>query len=152
MQEKNNGVLPITDNRMTRFMITLEEGVNIVWKTFDDMCGGEIYIKKIPSMKVTDLAIAIDKDAKHEVVGIRPGEKLHEEMIGADDSTYTYEYDDYYKILPAINNWSSSKDLIKDGKPVENGFSYTSDNNREWMSIETLQKWIKNNKNKIGKI
>ena len=152
MQEKNKGMLPITDNRMTRFMITLEEGVELVWKAFDDMCGGEIYIKKIPSMKVTDLAIAIDKDAEHKVVGIRPGEKLHEEMIGADDSTYTYEYDDYYKILPAINNWSSSKDLIKDGKPVENGFSYTSDNNREWMSIETLQKWIKNNKNKIGKI
>ena len=152
IKEKKQGVLPITDKRMTRFMITLEEGVRLVWQGFDDMCGGEIYIKKIPSMKVTDLAIAIDKDAKHEVVGIRPGEKLHEEMIGADDSTYTYEYDDYYKILPAINNWSSSKDLIKDGKPVENGFSYTSDNNREWMSIETLQKWIKNNKNKIGKI
>ena len=152
IKEKKQGVLPITDKRMTRFMITLEEGVGLVWQVFDDMCGGEIYIKKIPSMKVTDLAIAIDKDAKHEVVGIRPGEKLHEEMIGADDSTYTYEYDDYYKILPAINNWSSSKDLIKDGKPVENGFSYTSDNNREWMSIDTLQKWIINNKNKIGQI
>ena len=152
MQEKNNGVLPITDNRMTRFMITLEEGVNLVWKTFDDMCGGEIYVKKIPSMKVTDLAAAIDKDAIQKVIGIRPGEKLHEEMIGEDDSLYTYEYDDYYKILPAINNWSSSKKLIKSGKRVEKNFSYTSDNNREWMSIETLQKWIKNNENKIGKI
>ena len=152
MQEKNNGVLPITDNRMTRFMITLEEGVNLVWKTFDDMCGGEIYVKKIPSMKVTDLAAAIDKDAIQKVIGIRPGEKLHEEMIGEDDSLYTYEYDDYYKILPAINNWSFSKKLIKSGKRVEKNFSYTSDNNREWMSIETLQKWIKNNKNKIGKI
>ncbi len=152
MQEKNNGVLPITDNRMTRFMITLEEGVNLVWKTFDDMCGGEIYVKKIPSMKVTDLAAAIDKDAIQKVIGIRPGEKLHEEMIGEDDSLYTYEYDDYYKILPAINNWSFSKKLIKSGKRVEKNFSYTSDNNREWMSIETLQKWIKNNKNKIGRI
>ena len=152
MQEKNNGVLPITDNRMTRFMITLEEGVNLVWKTFDDMCGGEIYVKKIPSMKVTDLAAAIDKDAIQKVIGIRPGEKLHEEMIGEDDSLYTYEYDDYYKILPAINNWSFSKKLIKSGKRVEKNFSYTSDNNREWMSIETLQKWIKNNENKIGKI
>ena len=152
IKEKKQGVLPITDKRMTRFMITLEEGVRLVWKAFDDMCGGEIYIKKIPSMKVTDLATAIDKDAKHEVVGIRPGEKLHEEMIGADDSTYTYEYDDCYKILPAINNWSSSKVMIKDGKPVENGFSYTSDNNKEWMEIEDLQQWIKNNKNKIGKI
>ena len=152
MQEKNNGVLPITDNRMTRFMITLEEGVNLVWKTFDDMCGGEIYVKKIPSMKVTDLAAAIDKDAIQKVIGIRPGEKLHEEMIGEDDSLYTYEYDDYYKILPAINNWSFSKKLIKSGKRVEKNFSYTSDNNREGMSIETLQKWIKNNENKIGKI
>jgi UDP-N-acetylglucosamine 4,6-dehydratase/5-epimerase len=152
IQEKKHGILPITDKRMTRFMITLEEGVRLVWQTFDDMCGGEIYIKKIPSMKVTDLAIAIDKDAEHKVVGIRPGEKLHEEMIGKDDSAYTYEYDDYYKILPAINNWSSSADLIKDGKLVENGFSYTSDNNKEWMEVETLQKWIKNNKNKIGKI
>ena len=152
MQEKNNGVLPITDNHMTRFMITLEEGVNLVWKTFDDMCGGEIYVKKIPSMKVTDLAAAIDKDAIQKVIGIRPGEKLHEEMIGEDDSLYTYEYDDYYKILPAINNWSFSKKLIKSGKRVEKNFSYTSDNNREWMSIETLQKWIKNNENKIGKI
>ena len=152
IKEKKKGILPITDKRMTRFMITLEEGVRLVWQTFDDMCGGEIYIKKIPSMKVTDLAIAIDKDAEHKVVGIRPGEKLHEEMIGKDDSAYTYEYDDYYKILPAINNWSSSADLIKDGKLVENGFSYTSDNNKEWMEVETLQKWIKNNKNKIGKI
>ena len=152
MQEKNKGMLPITDNRMTRFMITLEEGVELVWKAFDDMCGGEIYVKKIPSMKITDLARAIDKDALQKVIGIRPGEKLHEEMIGEDDSTYTFEYDGFYKILPSINNWSSSKKLIKNGKPVEKGFSYTSYNNKEWMSIETLQEWIKINKDKIGKI
>jgi len=152
IQEKKKGILPITDNRMTRFMITLEEGVELVWKAFNDMCGGEIYVKKIPSMKVTDLATTIDSDAVQKVVGIRPGEKLHEEMIGKDDSNYTYEYDNYYKILPAINNWSSSKKLIKDGKPVESGFSYTSDNNKDWMSIETLHEWINSNKNKIGKI
>ena len=151
MKEKT-GVLPITDNRMTRFMITLEEGVELVWRAFDDMCGGEIYVKKIPSMKITDLATAIDKNAIQKVVGIRPGEKLHEEMIGEDDSPYAYEYDEFYKILPAINNWSSSKKLIKNGKQVENGFSYTSDNNKDWMSIETLQEWINNNRNKIGKI
>jgi FlaA1/EpsC-like NDP-sugar epimerase len=132
-------------------MITLEEGVELVWKAFDDMCGGEIYVKKIPSMKITDLAIAVDKDAIQKVVGIRPGEKLHEEMIGVDDSIYTYEYDGYYKILPAINNWSSSEKLIKDGKKVENNFNYTSDNNKDWMSIEFLQEWINNNKSKIGK-
>jgi len=152
IKEKDKGVLPITDNRMTRFMISLEEGVELVWKAFKDMSGGEIYIKKIPSMKVTDLAIAVDKNAVQEVVGIRPGEKLHEEMIGEDDSPYTYEYDGYYKILPAINNWSNSKKLIKEGKKVENGFSYTSCNNKEWTSIETLQKWITVNKDKIGKI
>jgi UDP-N-acetylglucosamine 4,6-dehydratase/5-epimerase len=152
IKERECGVLPITDNRMTRFMITLEEGVELVWKTFEDMCGGEIYVKKIPSMKVTDLAIAIDKNAAQKIVGIRPGEKLHEEMIGEDDSVYTYEYDNYYKILPAINNWSSSKKLIKNGKPVEEGFSYTSDNNSEWMSIKSLQNWIESNKGEIGKI
>jgi UDP-N-acetylglucosamine 4,6-dehydratase (inverting) len=152
MQEKEKDIFPITDNRMTRFMITLEEGVSLVWKAFDDMSGGEIYVKKIPSMKVTELAKAINKDAVHEIVGIRPGEKLHEEMIGEDDSIYTYEYDGYYKILPAINNWSSSQKLIKKGKKVGKGFSYTSCNNKEWMSIETLQDWIKANKNKIGKI
>jgi len=152
MQEKNKGMLPITDSRMTRFMITLEEGVELVWKAFEDMYGGEIYIKKIPSMKVTDLAIAVDKNSVHKIVGIRPGEKLHEEMIGEDDSTYTYEYNGYYKILPAINNWSSSKKLIKNGKQVEKDFSYTSDNNKDWMNIGTLQEWIKTNKDKIGKI
>ena len=152
MQEKNNGTLPITDNRMTRFMITLEEGVNLVWKAFNDMCGGEIYVKKISSMRVIDLATAVDKDAIQKIVGVRPGEKLHEEMIGEDDSIYTYEYDDYYKILPAINNLSSSKKLIKNGKRVDKNFSYTSDNNKQWMSVETLQEWINNNKNKIGKI
>ena len=151
IQEKNNGILPITDNRMTRFMITLEEGVKLVWTAFDDMHGGGIYVKKIPSMKVIDLATAIDKDAIQEIIGIRPGEKLHEEMIGEDDALYTYEYDDYYKILPAINNWSCSKELIKNGKRVAKDFSYTSDNNREWMSMETLREWVKNNKNKIGK-
>jgi FlaA1/EpsC-like NDP-sugar epimerase len=116
------------------------------------MHGGEIYIKKIPSMKIIDLATTIDKDAIQEVVGIRPGEKLHEEMIGVDDSLYTYEYDDHYKILPALNNWSSSKKLIKNGKRVEKGFSYTSENNEEWMSVKTLHEWIENNKDKIGKI
>jgi len=103
-------------------------------------------------MKVTDIATAIDKNATQKIVGIRPGEKLHEEMIGKDDSMYTYEYDEYYKILPAINNWSSNTKLIKKGKKVDKGFSYTSYNNKEWMSIETLQNWIKENKDKIGNI
>jgi UDP-N-acetylglucosamine 4,6-dehydratase/5-epimerase len=146
------GVFPITDKRMTRFMITLEEGVELVWRAIDDMVGGEIYVKKIPSMKVTDVANAISSKAKQEVIGIRPGEKLHEQMIGVEDSAYTYEYDDYYKILPVINNWSRDSMRINNGKKVKEGFIYSSDTNVDWMSVKTLSDWIIKNKNKIGGI
>lgn len=149
---RDTGVLPITDERMTRFMITLEEGVKLVWHAFDDMEGGEIYVKKIPSMKVTELAKAVAPKAAHKIVGIRPGEKLHEQMIGEEDSFFTYEYPEHFKILPAIHNWASSPARIKDGKKVPEGFSYTSDNNKDWMSIETLEDWIAANQAKIGKI
>lgn len=148
----NKGVLPITDARMTRFMITLEEGVELVWHAFEDMVGGEIYVKKIPSMKVTDVAIASAPEAKHEIVGIRPGEKLHEQMIGTEDALYTYEYPGHFKILPAINNWSKDAARINDGKKVAENFTYCSDNNTEWMSIESLQAWIAQNREKVGKI
>ena len=134
----------ITDKRMTRFMITLEQGIDLVLHAFKDMVGGEIYVKKIPSMKVTDIAKSINPKLKLEYIGIRPGEKLHEEMIGFDDSYYTYEYKDYYKILPAINNWNLDKKRIKKGKLVSEGFSYTSNNNKKWMSIDQLRKWVKN--------
>lgn len=144
------GVFPITDKCMTRFMITLEEGVELVWRAIDDMVGGEIYVKKIPSMKVTDVANAISSKAKQEVIGIRPGEKLHEQMIGVEDASYTYEYDDYYKILPVINNWSSDPMRINNGKKVKEGFIYSSDTNVDWMSVKTLSDWIIKNKNKIG--
>ena len=103
-------------------------------------------------MKVTDVARAVDKNAEHEIVGIRPGEKLHEQMISPEDSHYTYEYNDYYKILPCINNWSSDENRINKGKLVPEGFTYSSDNNSEWMSIEELTTWIDSNRNKIGKI
>lgn len=149
---RERGELPVTDKRMTRFMITLEQGVELVWHAFDDMEGGEIYVKKIPSMKVTDLARAVAPEAKLNYVGIRPGEKLHEQMIGPEDSFYTYEYPEYYKILPTINNWGTSKERIKDGSKVAEGFSYTSDNNAEWMSSETLQEWVADNHEKIGSI
>lgn len=152
MSVREKGVLPITDNRMTRFMISLEQGVEIVWHAFEDMVGGEIYVRKIPSMKVTDLARIVAPECKQEVVGIRPGEKLHEQMIGAEDSYYTYEYSEHFKILPTINEWASSPERIKDGKKVPEGFIYASDNNAEWMTDDQLQAWIDVNREKIGSI
>ena len=151
LSQKDNK-LPITDDRMTRFMITLEEGVKLVWHAFENMFGGEIYVKKIPSMKVTDIALAINDKANQEIIGIRPGEKLHEQMISPEDAANTYEYDDYYKILPAIHEWNHDPKRISDGKLVEPNFSYCSDNNKDWMSVESLGEWIKLNKDKIGKI
>ena len=144
--------LPITDNQMTRFMITLEQGVQLVWKAFEDMVGGEIYVKKIPSMKVIDIANSINPSAKIDIIGIRPGEKLHEEMVSNDDANFTYEYDEYYKILPAINDWHLDKVRIKKGKKVSKDFSYTSKNNNDWMTKEQLKNWIEKNKNSIGLI
>lgn len=150
MTIRNKGVLPITDARMTRFMITLEQGIELVWHAFDDMEGGETYVKKIPSMKVVDLALAIAPEAKLDFVGIRPGEKLHEQMISEEDAAHTYEYPEHFKILPPINNWSNCARRIKDGKRVADGFRYTSDNNTEWMTQAELQAWIGQNSHKIG--
>ena len=149
---RDKGVLPITDKRMTRFMISLEQGVELVWHAFEDMVGGEIYVKKIPSMKVTDIARAVAPECKQEIVGIRPGEKLHEQMIGAEDAYYTFEYPKHFKILPTINNWGSSPERIKDGKKVPLGFVYSSDSNVEWMSDADLKSWIDVNREKIGGI
>jgi len=147
----SKGVLPVTDTRMTRFMITLEQGVDLVWHAFNDMVGGEIYVRKIPSMKMTDVALACAPASKHEIVGIRPGEKLHEQMIGLEDAPHTYEYAEHYKILPAIHNWSLDPKRVNGGKLVAPDFTYCSDNNTEWMSIDTLQEWMARNTEKIGK-
>ena len=144
--------LPITDERMTRFMISLEQGVDLVWTAFEDMEGGESYVKKIPSMKVTDIALVISPDAQHEIVGIRPGEKIHEQMIGMEDSLYTYEYPDYFKILPQINGWHATPERIKDGVRVADDFTYSSETNRDWMTHDELEIWISKNKEKIGVI
>jgi UDP-N-acetylglucosamine 4,6-dehydratase len=149
---KETGELPITDERMTRFMITLEQGVELVWKAFDDMLGGEIYVKKIPSMTILDIAKAVLPNAKIKLIGIRPGEKIHEQMIGFEDAPHTFEYDSYYKILPAIHNWSNDLNRIKNGKKVDENFTYSSDNNKDWMQIADLAKWIETNNSKIGKI
>jgi len=152
MSIADKGVLPITDERMTRFMITLEEGVELVWHAFDDMVGGEIYVKKIPSMKVIDIAKAVAPDASHEVVGIRPGEKLHEQMIGEEDALYTYEYPEHFKILPAIHKWSEDPARINGGVKVEPDFIYSSNNNNQWMTVSVLQDWISKNMSIVGKI
>lgn len=143
----SGGALPITDPSMTRFMITLEQAVNLVWHAFEDMLGGEIYVKKIPSMSITDIAKAVFPGAIHKVIGIRPGEKVHEQMIGPEDAPNTFEYDDYYKILPMIHHWSSDANRIKNGTKVSPGFYYTSDNNKSWMSVEELSQWITMNLN-----
>lgn len=150
-QVKTSGTLPITDSQMTRFMISLEQGVELVWHAFEDMIGGEIYVKKIPSMKVTDIASTIAPDAVQKIIGIRPGEKLHEQMIGEEDAPSTYEYEDYYKILPVINDWGDDPLRIKDGKSVSDGFTYNSATNEEWMTREKLQVWLEANQQKLGK-
>jgi len=152
MSIAEQGVLPVTDERMTRFMISLEQGVDLVWHAFADMQGGEIYVKKIPSMRVTDIARAVAPQARIELVGIRPGEKVHEQMIGAEDSPYTYEYAEHFKILPAIHNWSADAHRIKDGTRVADGFVYSSDGNAEWMDVAALQNWIAANRHRIGAI
>lgn len=152
MDISKSGVLPITDLRMTRFMISLEQGVELIWHAFGDMVGGEIYVKKIPSMKLADIAMAVAPDAQHEIVGIRPGEKLHEQMIGVEDALYTYEYPEHFKILPAIHNWSLDPKRIGGGVLVGADFTYSSENNPEWMSIDSLRLWIERNRTSIGKI
>ena len=152
MSTAEKGVLPITDTRMTRFMISLEQGVELVWHAFDDMVGGEVYVKKIPSMKVTEIAKAVAPESRHEIVGIRPGEKLHEQMIGIEDAPHTYEYAEHFKILPAINNWSDDPNRIKDGVKVAEDFVYTSDLNPDWMASQELTDWISAHKDKIGVI
>ncbi len=149
---RDSGRLPITDRRMTRFMITLQQGVDLVWHAFHDMEGGEIYVKKIPSMNIVDIAKAVSSDARLDHVGIRPGEKLHEQMIGVEDAPFTFEYKEYFKILPALHDWYKDPKRIKNGTPVDENFSYTSDNNSEWMKVETLQDWIAGHSDSIGKI
>ena len=150
-QEKKN-ILTITDKNMTRFMITRREAVDMVWDVAELMQGGEIFIKKIPSMNIMDIAKAIAPKAQYKIIGMRPGEKIHEQMIGLEDAPHTYEYDDHYKILPAIYNWSSDPKRNKGGAKVDENFTYSSDQNKEWMSVKDLQDWIEVNKSKIGKI
>ena len=152
MSQSDSGELPIPDIRMTRFMITLEQAVELSWHAFDDMYGGEIYVKKLPSMTITDIAQAVSSNAKHRIIGIRPGEKIDEQMIGIEDAPYTYEFSEYYKILPAIHDWSNDPARNKGGSKVASNFTYDSRSNLDWMSISQLKEWININKKRIGKI
>lgn len=137
------GEIPITDARMTRFMITLEQAVELVWLAIDEAVGGEIFVPKIPSMKVVDVARAIAPKARHKLIGIRPGEKLHELLIGEDDARSAYEYKRYYKILPMIYDWHHSGERIGAGRKCRDGFVYSSLENKEWMTSNELQSWLK---------
>ncbi len=139
--------LPITDTKMTRFLITLEDGVDFVLKNFERMHGGEIFVPKIPSMYITELAKAMAPSLPHKVIGIRPGEKLHEIMCPADDSHLTLEFDDHYVVCPSIKfthtpNFNKNK-LGEEGKPVEQGFEYNSGGNTQWVSRDELLEMAK---------
>ena len=139
---RERGTLPITDLRMTRFLITLSEAVKTVEYAFSEMEGSEIFVKKIPSVKITDLAQIIGPNCKMEEVGMRPGEKLHEQLISSDESSHTYEFEDYFKILSPLNRWDSCLRRIKGGKKVSEGFVYTSDKNVSWLRNEDLKNWL----------
>ncbi|HDP70439.1 MAG TPA: UDP-N-acetylglucosamine 4,6-dehydratase (inverting) [Actinobacteria bacterium] len=140
VKKKQSGKIPITDKRMTRFWITLEQGVKFVIKCFELMCGGEIFVPKIPSMNIIDLAKAIAPDCEFEFIGIRPGEKLHEVMIPKDESRHTLEFDDFYVMQPNFYWWKSNN--WKDGKKLPEGFKYASDTNDKRLTVEELQTMI----------
>lgn len=138
MNAAESGVLPITDDRMTRFLITLDQGVDLVFNALTASIGGEIFVPKIPSMKMVDVARAIAPKCEIKITGIRPGEKLHESMISIDDAANTREYNDHYRIYPTIHQWSESFER-EGGKRVAENFEYTSDKNTSWMTPDQLR-------------
>lgn len=144
LKKRSEGVLPITHKEMTRFNITLEDGVELVLKTLDTMQGGEVIVPKLPSYKIGELAEAIAPEAKIEYVGIRPGEKIHEEMITSSDSLNTVEFESHYVICPS-SYFNMDQYLEKSGgKKVEEGFAYSSGNNTDWLSTDEIRELIKN--------
>lgn len=149
--QKGAKELPVTDFRMTRFWIDLEQGVELVVKALNESKGGEIYISKIPSFKIVDLANAMAPGLPQKEIGIREGEKLHEIMVTVEDSRHTYEYEKHYIIYPQMNFWSENPDIFPEGKSVSHGFEYSSGSNKEWLSVENikilLQKYFAENKN-----
>ncbi len=143
-KKKSSGTLPITDPNMTRFNISLEEGVQMVMYAIDHMWGGELFVPKIPSYRITDVASAIAPEAKTEIIGIRPGEKIHEEMITASDSFSTYDLGKYYVILPQVTSWDLNAYLTKTGaKKVEEGFSYNSGKNEKFLTVDEIKSLIR---------
>lgn len=142
LKMRKTGVLPITDPRMTRFLITLHQGVDFVVSRLGKMNGGEIFVPKIPSVKILDLARALAPECSTEVVGIRPGEKLHEVMITEDDARHTIEYEDSYAILAAFHDWNPTPYITNGGKLCPEGFRYSSDTNSQWLSVEQLRKMV----------
>ena len=144
LKERHKGVLPITDERMTRFNITLEAGVKLVYYALQNMWGGEVFVPKIPSYRIMDVAKAIDPECSIDFVGVRPGEKIHEEMITETDALSTIEFSNYFVILPSFTpSWSIS-DFTKEfcGKPCLEGFRYNSGTNTEWLTVEELRALI----------
>lgn len=134
--------LPVTDYRMTRFWISLTEGVKLVIKALEEATGGETFISKIPSFHITDLAQAMLPECEMPEIGIRPGEKLHEIMVTTEDSATTYEYDKHFIVYPQVT-WNDKQKINESGKKVEDGFSYSSDNNSQWLSVEQIQELLK---------
>lgn len=141
-KEKSKGVLPITSPEMTRFIITLEEGVRFVLQAFERMAGGEVFVPKIPSTTIMDIAKAVAPECKTKIVGIRPGEKLHECMVPADEARQTLEFEDHFIIQPTLRAHSEVPAYVAEGKPCEPNFSYSSDNNTVWLTNEQLQDLI----------
>jgi FlaA1/EpsC-like NDP-sugar epimerase len=153
LKKRKEGVLPITDPNMTRFNISLQGGVDMVMYALENAWGGEIFIPKIPSFKITDLAKAIGPHCKLEIIGIRPGEKVHEEMITISDSFYTYELADHYVILPASHSWNLDDFIRKfNAIKVPNGFYYNSGENTEWESIDSIRALISSNVDSTFKV
>ena len=144
---KEKDFIPITDKKMTRFMISLNDAVEFVILSLENMQGGEIFIKKIPSMKIIDIAKAINPDANLKYIGIRPGEKLHEQMISEDDSAETFEFKNYFKIISPNIPINKKKKIIKGSHQVKENFSYRSNTNKNWLNSKKLKLWIKKNPN-----
>ena len=140
LQQSKNGKITITDERMTRFWITLEQGVRFVIDCIGRMCGGEVFVPKIPSMKVVDLADVVAPEADREVIGIRPGEKVNEVLLTEEEARHAQEFDDYFVVEPEFPFWKEG--TLKSGKPLREGFTYTSDNNGWWLTKEELKKML----------